>query len=263
MDLLLTLLLIGAAIVALVSIARRFTQRVTVYEYERALRYDKGRLAGVIGPGRHWVLRNRTRLDRLDVRPTTLHVPGQEILTEDGVSLRVSIAAEYVIVDPLAATQSTDDYVGALHVALQLSLREIVGGTPIDDLLQRRGEVGAKLLELASPRATELGLELRSAELKDLMFPGELRRTFAQVVSARKEGEAALERARGETAALRNLANAARMMEQNPTLLQLRLLQELGAAGGNTIVLGIPSSATPLPIRSQGASEPPQLPETE
>lgn len=263
MELLLIFLLIGAAIVALVSIARRFLQRITVYEYERALRYDEGRLAGVVGPGRHWVLRGRTRLDTLDVRPTTLHVPGQEILTEDGVSLRVSIAAEYLIVDPLVATQATDDYVGALHVALQLSLREIVGGTPIDDLLQRRGEVGTKLLELASPRATELGLELRSAELKDLMFPGELRRTFAQVVSARKEGEAALERARGETAALRNLANAARMMEQTPALLQLRLIQQLGAAGGNTIVLGIPSSATPLPIRSQEAPEPPQLPESE
>jgi mannose-6-phosphate isomerase-like protein (cupin superfamily) len=66
------------------------------------------------------------------------------------------------------------------------------------------------------------------------------------------EGRAALERARGESAALRNLANAARMMEQNPALLQLRLLQQLGAAGGNTIVLGLPSSTTPLPLRPAG-----------
>lgn len=80
------------------------------------------------------------------------------------------------------------------------------------------------------------------------MFPGELRRTFAQVVAARKEGLAALERARGETASLRNLANAARMMSANPTLLQLRLLQELGRSAGNTIVLGL-STTTPLPLR--------------
>jgi regulator of protease activity HflC (stomatin/prohibitin superfamily) len=94
------------------------------------------------------------------------------------------------------------------------------------------------------------------------MFPGELRRTFAQVVAARKEGLAALERARGETASLRNLANAARMMSANPTLLQLRLLQELGKSAGNTIVLGLPSTTTPLPLRGgpDDVSETPELP---
>ncbi len=31
------------------------------------------------------------------------------------------------------------------------------------------------------------------------MFPGEMKKAFAQVVKAQKEGQAALERARGET----------------------------------------------------------------
>ena len=80
------------------------------------------------------------------------------------------------------------------------------------------------------------------------MFPGELKRTFAQVVTARKEGLAALERARGETAALRNLANAARTMEGNPALMQLRVLQEIGKSPGNTVVLGLPAAMSPLPL---------------
>jgi len=54
------------------------------------------------------------------------------------------------------------------------------------------------------------------------MFPGEMKKAFAQVVKAQKDGQAALEKARGETAALRSLANAARMMDDNPNLLQLR-----------------------------------------
>jgi len=90
------------------------------------------------------------------------------------------------------------------------------------------------------------------------MFPGELKRTFAQVVTARKDGLAALERARGETAALRNLANAAKLVDANPALLQLRLLQQIAESAGNTIVLGLPSSATPLPLRDGG--ELPELP---
>ena len=80
------------------------------------------------------------------------------------------------------------------------------------------------------------------------MFPGDLKRTMAKVVQARKEGQAALEKARGETAAPRNLANAARLTEGNPPLMQLRLLQQLAGSSGNTVVLGFPAASTPLPV---------------
>jgi regulator of protease activity HflC (stomatin/prohibitin superfamily) len=56
------------------------------------------------------------------------------------------------------------------------------------------------------------------------MFPGEMKKVFAQVVKAQKEGQAALEKARGESAALRSLVSAARTMDDNPNLLQLRAL---------------------------------------
>jgi regulator of protease activity HflC (stomatin/prohibitin superfamily) len=88
-----------------------------------------------------------------------------------------------------------------------------------------------------------------------MMFPGEMKKAFAQVVKAQKEGQAALERARGETAALRSLANAARVMDDNPNLLQLRALQALADSSGNTLVFGLPNGAVPLPKRERNASE--------
>ena len=88
------------------------------------------------------------------------------------------------------------------------------------------------------------------------MFPGKLKEIFAQVVNARKEGLAALEKARGETAAMRNLANAARMMESNPNLMQLRLLQALGKSSGNTLILGMPPHTMPVHVsKEQDAKE--------
>ena len=80
---------------------------------------------------------------------------------------------------------------------------------------------------------------------------GEMKKAFAQVVKAQKEAQAALERARGETAALRSLANAARIMDDNPNLLQLRALQALADSSGNTLVLGLPNNAVPLPRQSE------------
>lgn len=91
--------------------------------------------------------------------------------------------------------------------------------------------------------------------MRDLTLPGELKKIFSQVVKARQEGLAALERARGETAALRNLANAAQMIERNPNLVQLRLLQVIAQQPGNTLVLGVQQQGTPIPIRADGAPD--------
>jgi hypothetical protein len=91
----------------------------------------------------------------------------------------------------------------------------------------------------ASPLA-RIGIEVLSVEVRDLMVPGELKRLFAGVVAARKEGEVSLERVRAETAALRSLANAGRMVEDNPGLLQLRMLQQVGGSSGNTVHLQMP-----------------------
>ncbi len=88
----------------------------------------------------------------------------------------------------------------------------------------------------------------------------DLRRAFAEVLKSKQEGQAALERARGESAALRNLANAARLLEGNPALMNLRLMQSLSAAqtAGNTLVLGMPGGFAPLKNgRPTGTSEPP------
>lgn len=75
-----------------------------------------------------------------------------------------------------------------------------------------------------------------SVELKDVILPAELKKAFSETVRARQEGQAALERARGESAALRNLANAARLLDDNPSLMNLRVLQSLAAAqNGNTL----------------------------
>jgi regulator of protease activity HflC (stomatin/prohibitin superfamily) len=252
--------LIGAAVlIAVVRLARLF-ERVVVYEYERGLRYDNGRFSGIVEPGAYRLLRRNSRIEKVDIRPETLAVPGQEVITSDGVSIRISLAAEYAIVDPAVAINKHQSYYSALYLALQVALREIAIATEIDDLLEQRGTIGRRIEELARDEVSRLGLRLDSVEAKDLMFPGELKKAFAQVVTARKEGLAALERARGETAALRSLANAARSIEANPALLQLRILQQIGGTAGNTIVLGLPGSAQPLPLRAATDIEPGELP---
>lgn len=241
-----------AAIVFVILVAKFGLKRITIYEYERGLKYRKGKFKKVVEPGQYWYLKYHTRLEKVDVRPRVVSVTGQEVLSSDSVTLKVSLAAKYEIVDPDVAVNSIESYEMALYMELQLALREIIGSSAIDDLLEKRGEFSQRLIELTNKKAEALGLKLHSVSIKDIMFPGPLKQMFTQVVSARKKGLAALERARGETAALRNLANAAKMVKENAALMQLRLLQSIEDASGNTIVLGMPPQSSPLPINTKG-----------
>lgn len=225
-------------------------RRVTVFEHERGLKYRGGKFVGLLEPGVHWYTAFGAAVTKVDVRPRYETVGGQEVLSADNVGLKVSLAVKYQITDPYRAVNGVSDYREALYLEAQIALRDLVGATLIDEVLAKRAEIGARLFEIVVPKLEEFGIRLISVEVKDVIFPGELKKIFAQVVQAQKEGVAALERARGETAALRSLSNAARMVQDNPALLQLRLLQVLGETSGNTVVIGgaAPGSAiTPSP----------------
>jgi regulator of protease activity HflC (stomatin/prohibitin superfamily) len=233
----------------LMALLRAVFRPVVVYEFERGLRYARGKFTGIVGPGFYWSVPQVSEVRKVDIRPVIVPVAGQEVLSSDGVALKVSLAAKYEVADPAVAINKVESFRDALHVELQLALRQNIGGTPIEDLLAGRQGIGTKLQEIVAAKAPSLGLKLLSVEIRDIMFPGELKKIFTQVVRARQEGLAALERARGETAALRNLANAAQLVERNPYLIQLRLLQVLGQQSGNTVVLGVQPPSGPIPIQ--------------
>jgi regulator of protease activity HflC (stomatin/prohibitin superfamily) len=244
---LVTILVLIAAATIRSMIERQFP-RVTVLEFERGLRYHRGQFTGVLSPGQYRTSSTTTIVRKVDVRPKVTSISGQEVLSADGVAVKVSLAARYRVVDPALAVNGVENYEVALYTALQLALRAAIAASPIDALLQARSTLGKEITEQASATATASGLELLSADLKDLTLPGDLKKIFTQVVHARQEGLAALEKARGETAALRHLANAAQMIDRNPNLMQLRILQAFGQQSGNTLVLGVPPAAAIVPI---------------
>jgi regulator of protease activity HflC (stomatin/prohibitin superfamily) len=253
-----TVLLAFLVLVGILAIASLF-KRTIVYEYERGLKFSKGRLKGVLGPGSYRHFTGSTLIQKIDTRPSRVVVGGQEVLSADGVAVKTSITATVQIKDVERAVMASDNYTVAIHTELQLALRAIASSLPIEELLQKRGELAAELKKHAGPPLAAIGIELQDAALRDLTFPGELKKIFAQVVKARQEGLAALEKARGETAALRNLANAASLIERTPSLMQLRALQVLGQQPGNTLVLGVQQSAPVIPLRDRSATElPPQ-----
>jgi regulator of protease activity HflC (stomatin/prohibitin superfamily) len=238
------LLLLVVVVLAALAV-RQAVGVVTVHDYERGLRYRSGRFSGLVDPGTHFVVKPFSEIRLLDARPSFITIEGQEVLTSDGVPLKVSLAARYVVGDPVAAVTGDQSYLRSLHLELQLGLREVVSAGTVDEVLAARASIGPAVVERIASDLARLGVELLSVDVRDLMVPGELKRVFAGVVAARKEGEATLEKVRAETAALRSLANAGRLVEENPGVLQLRMLQQLGSSSGNTVMLSMPDGTAP------------------
>lgn len=234
-------------IIVLIILYKTAFISIIVFEYQKALLYRNGKFKKYYSAGKHVFLRYASEIKKIDIRPKILILKGQEIPSSDGVAMKLSMIAQYEIADPLAAINNIESYEEAIYTTLQTSLREVVGDFKVDDLLDNRNSIGEKLIGIAAEKVAVFGIKLTSADIKDIVFPGELKKLFAQIVKAKKESLATLERARGETAALRHLANAAKMAEDNPALLQLRALQALTETSGNTIVLGIGSNGSIIP----------------
>lgn len=210
--------------------------QIVVQEWERVLLYRDGRFEEVLGAGRHRRLRWRRRRVRVPVRPRLLVVPSQEVLTADGLSVKVSLTVAARTADPRRWYEAVDDADGFLYAALQIALREAVGARTLDELLAARDSLPDDLRGRVVGSVEAVGVVIDSLALRDVMVPAELRRAAAEVATARTQGQAALERARSEVAATRALANAARLVAEQPALLQLRTLQAV-EAGGATVVL--------------------------
>lgn len=225
-------------------IERWLPQSTVILHYQRGILFRKGRFDRVLESGRYWLPPASTWVQIVDVREVTETISGQEVLSRDNVTIRISLAASYAVTNPELAILNVADYHSSLYMTLQTALRDLVGGVEIASLLEKRQEIGTELHNSVRQRAAELGIEVKEVAIKDIMFPGNLKEIFAKVISAKNEGLAALERARGESAALRNLANAARMLDDNPRLFQLRLLQTLETGKGNTIVVKINEETT-------------------
>ncbi len=209
---------------------------VVVERHEKVLVVQDGTVAAVLGPGRHR-RRRRSVYERVDVRERISTVPAQEVLTADTVTLKVSVAMRWQVVDPIAYT-AVADAEAVVYLAVQIALRdELSGRDALDVVRTGRAEVGPALLEAARLAAAGVGISLEDLVIKDIVLPAELRAAYADVLTARQRGQVQLEAARAESAALRSMANAAKLLDEHPALARLRLVQ--AATYGSKLVLDV------------------------
>lgn len=249
--------------VAIITKIAKLFRRQTIWEFQQGLLYNKGTYVKTLGSGSYWLWTPTAQITVVDVRRSTTTLAGQEIVTADNVGIKFSVLLSFQVIDAHKAINKSQGWYQEVYAMAQVALRDVMSALKVEEILQGRSSLGEKLLEQVKGKTEEFGVEVLQIQIKDVILPAEIRKIFGDVLRAQKEGQAALERARGEHAALRSLANAAKVIENNPTLMSLRILQSLSAQGGATppqVILNISGGPTVIPAKVPGdaAIEPPQ-----
>jgi len=187
-------------------------REISIKETHRGLWYEDGVLTKVFGAGRYELpepelfpkLRRLFGLKRkakvevvlVDMRARDLTIKGQEILTADKVAIRVSILVQFAVVDPTAALHAVANYEDRLYSDVQLAARRSLASMTLEDILTNRTRLSDDILREVKESATRYGVAISRADVKDLVFPGNLQEIMNRVLAAERMSQAQLVEAR-------------------------------------------------------------------
>ena len=235
---------------------------VTVQAHEKGLRYEQGRLTSVLEPGRYKLWTHpeaQARISTVDMRRTEVTITGQELMTRDKVSLRLTLTVAFAIEDVVLATHHVDNVRDAVYTAVQLAARGYVAGVTLDELLEGRDAFSRFLVQEVLPKARAFGVRIDDLGVKDIVLPGEMKTLLNRVIEAEKAAAANVISRREETAATRSLVNTARLMADQPILLRLKELEAMKEIAAQIdevwIVVGAEHLQSLLPAQLLGRAE--------
>lgn len=213
-------------------------------EYQRGVIFRLGRINGVRGPGMYWILPILDQKAQIDIRTKTVNIEPQETVTADSVTIKVNAVLYYRILDAAKAINKVENYQLAVYQTALTTLRNVVGQNILDDVLQNRDKINTKVQEIVDEITEPWGIVIERVEMKDVEIPTAMQRAMAKEAEAIREKRARLIKAEAEQEASIKLAEASKLIVDNPAALELRRLQmltEIGAENNTTTLVMMPS----------------------
>jgi len=172
-----------------------------------------------------------------------MDVPPQDVITKDNVSIKVNAVIYFRVMEPNNAIIEVENYLFATSQLAQTTLRSVCGQVELDDLLSEREKINSTLQTILDKHTDPWGIKVSTVEVKHIDLPQEMQRAMAKQAEAERERRAKVINAEGEMQAATKLSEAAKIIEQYPTALQLRYLQtlrEVSAENNSTTLFPIP-----------------------
>jgi regulator of protease activity HflC (stomatin/prohibitin superfamily) len=213
-------------------------------EYERGVIFRLGKLlAQPKGPGVVFVFRPIDRIVRISLRTVVHDVPPQDVITRDNVSVKVNAVVYFRVIDPRRAVVEVENYMYATSQQAQTTLRSVLGQAEMDDLLAERDRLNQQLQNILDHQTDPWGIKVSGVEVKHVDLPQDMQRAMARQAEAEREKRAKIIHAEGELIASEKLAQAAAIIDREPSAITLRYLQtltEIASEQNSTIIFPLP-----------------------
>ena len=202
-----------------------------------------GKYVKRLQPGIRLVLPIVHEIKRIDLRAITHDVPQQKCITKDNVTITINAVVYFRVNDAEKALLEVKNAFFAVTQLAQTTLRNSIGGVELDELLSNLKVISKEIKEVVDLETDPWGIKVEKVEIKDIKLPDEMERVIARVAEAEREKRAIIVKSVGEVQAASKLAEAAKIISENPGAMHLRTLStlnDLSSDKSNTIVFAIP-----------------------
>jgi regulator of protease activity HflC (stomatin/prohibitin superfamily) len=230
-------------------------------EYERGVIFRLGRLiggGGVKGPGLILLIPVIDKMVKVSLRTVVMDVPTQDVITQDNVSIKVNAVIYFRVVEPQKAIVGVENFLMATSQLSQTTLRSVLGQSELDDLLSEREKINHKLQQIIDTHTEPWGIKVSNVEVKQIDLPQEMQRAMAKQAEAERERRSKVISAEGEFQASQRLADAAKILGEQPSALTLRYLQtlrEIATENNSTTIFPVPIDLLKPFLNSGGKSK--------
>lgn len=212
-------------------------------EYERGVVFRLGRMVGVRGPGLILLIPLIERMVKVSLRTVVMDVPPQDVITQDNVSIKVNAVIYFRVLQPSKAIVEVENFLVATSQISQTTLRSVLGQSELDDLLGQREKINQRLQQIIDNQTEPWGIKVSTVEVKQIDLPQEMQRAMARQAEAERERRSKVISAEGEFQASQRLADAAKVLSEQPSALTLRYLQtlrEIAVENNSTTIFPVP-----------------------
>lgn len=177
-----------------------------VPEYQRLVVFRLGRSVGPKGPGLILLIPVIDRAVKVDLREQVREIPHQTSITKDNAPISIDFLWYYKVLDPAESVLQVGNFESAAAGIAATTLRAVIGGIPLDDVLSEREHINNMLRTRLDEVTERWGVKVTNVEIREIVPPREVQDAMNRQMSAERIRRALVTESMGDQAAAINRA---------------------------------------------------------